>query len=81
MGHHRNEWRGSLKIAFVAAFAAVAGQAVILSDDFSAGNNYLDSDSARMVTAAAVSKAGATETWPKRGPHLARVLIGSADGR
>jgi hypothetical protein len=80
MGHHRNEWRGSLKVALIAAFAAVAGQAVILFDDFGAGNN-LDSDSARMVTAAALSKAGATETWPKRGPHLARLLIGSADSR
>ena len=54
MGHHGNEWRGSLKVPLVAAFAAVAGQAVILFDNFGAGNNSRDSDSARMITAAAV---------------------------
>ena len=70
MGNHRSEWRGSLKVALAAAFVAVAGQAVILSDDFGGGNSSQASDNARMITAAAVSSAGATETWPARRPHL-----------
>ena len=78
MDHHRNERRGSLKVALVAAFAALAGQAAILSDDFGVGNNLRDNGSARMITAAAVSNAGATETWPEA--HFTRVLADSSDG-
>jgi hypothetical protein len=81
MAHHRNDWRGGLKVALVAACVAVAGQAMILSDDFGVGDNSLNSDSARIVTAAAVSKVGATETWPERGPHFAQMLTGPAAAR
>ena len=81
MGHHRNEWRGGWKVALGAAFVAVAGQAVILSDDFGVGNNSRDNGSARMITAAAVSNDGATETWPERGPDFAQMLTGPAAAR
>jgi hypothetical protein len=65
MDAQRNDRRGNLTLAIVAAFVALVGQAVILFDDFGARNNSQGSDSARMVTAAAVSKAGAIETWPE----------------
>ena len=48
----------------MAAFVALVGQAIILFDDFGARNNS-HGRGARMVTAAAVSKAGAIETWPE----------------
>ena len=69
MAHHRNEWRGGLKVALVAACVALAGQAFILSDDFGVGNDSRENGNARMITAAAVFNAGATETWPERGPR------------
>jgi hypothetical protein len=78
MGHHENEWRGSLKVALVAVFVALAGQVVILSDDFGGGNNLRDNGSARMTTTAAVSKAGATETWPEAHFTLVRTGIPNA---
>jgi hypothetical protein len=65
MDTQRHDRRGNLKLAIVAAFVALVGQAVILSDDFGVGNNSHGSDSARMVTALAVSEAGAIETWPE----------------
>ena len=49
----------------VAAFVAVVGQAVILFNDFGTGNDSQNSVSARMITAAAVSRAGAIEILPK----------------
>ena len=54
-----------MTLAIVAAFVALVGQAIILFDDFGAGSNSQGKGSARMVTAAAVSKAGAIETWPE----------------
>ena len=45
----------------VAAFVAVVGTAVILFNDFGPGNDSQGSGSARMITAAAVSRAGAIE--------------------
>src|SRR5216684_7065961 len=45
----------------VAAFVAVVGTAVILFSDFGPGNDSQDSGNARMITAAAVSRAGAIE--------------------
>jgi hypothetical protein len=67
MDAQRNDRHGNLTIAIVAACAALVGQAVVSLDDFGSGNNSQRSDSARMVTAAAVSKAGAIETWPEPG--------------
>jgi hypothetical protein len=64
MDAQRNDRRGNLTLAIVAAFVALVGQAIILLDDFGAGNNS-QGRGARMVTAAAVSKAGAIETWPE----------------
>jgi hypothetical protein len=45
----------------VAAIVAVMGQAVILLNDFGPGNDSKGSGNATMITAAAVSRAGATE--------------------
>ena len=45
----------------VAAVVAVVGQTVVLFNDFGLSNNSQDSGNARMITAAAVSRAGATE--------------------
>jgi hypothetical protein len=45
----------------VAAIIAVVGQAVIIFNDFGPGNNSQGSGNARMITAAAVSRAGAIE--------------------
>ena len=45
----------------LAAFVAVVGQTVILFNDFSAGNDSQGRGSARMITAAVVSRAGAIE--------------------
>ena len=61
MHAQRNDRRGNLTLAIVAAFLALVGQAIILFDDFGAGSNSQGKGSSRMVTAAAVSKAGAIE--------------------
>ncbi len=45
----------------VAAIVAVVGQTVILLNDFGPGNDLQGSGNARMITAAAVSRAGAIE--------------------
>jgi hypothetical protein len=45
----------------VTAFVAVVGTAVILFNDFGPGNDSQDGGNARMVTAAAVSRAGAIQ--------------------
>jgi hypothetical protein len=45
----------------VAAIVAVVGQTVILFSDFGPGNDSKGNGSARMITAAAVSRAGAIE--------------------
>ena len=50
-----------LKPVMVAVIVAVVGQAVILFNDFGPGYDSHDSGSARMITAAAVSRAGAIE--------------------
>jgi hypothetical protein len=53
----------------VAAFIAVVGQAAVLLNDFGAGNNSQNSASARMITAAALSRAGAIEILPIPAPR------------
>jgi hypothetical protein len=45
----------------VAAIVAVVGQTVILLNDFGPGNDSQGSGNATMITAAAVSRAGAIE--------------------
>jgi hypothetical protein len=45
----------------VAAIVAVVGQTVILLNDFGPGNDSQGSGNAKMITAAAVSRAGAIE--------------------
>jgi hypothetical protein len=45
----------------VTAFVAVVGTAVILFNDFGPGNDSPGDGNARMVTAAAVSRAGAIQ--------------------
>jgi hypothetical protein len=57
----RKNRRGDLIPVLVAAIVAVVGQTVILFNDLGPGNNSQGSGSARMTTAAAVSRAGAIE--------------------
>jgi hypothetical protein len=57
----------------IAAVVAVVGQAAILFNDFGAGMNSDDSRSAGMITAAAVTKAGAIEI-PSQPPATSRRL-------
>jgi hypothetical protein len=45
----------------IAAFVAVVGTAVILFNDFGPDNDPQDQANARMITAAAVSRAGAIQ--------------------
>jgi hypothetical protein len=70
MQAQRNDRCGNATLAIVAAFIAVVGQAVVLFDDFGAGNNLHHGVSARMITAATLSRAGAIEILPK--PAAAR---------
>jgi hypothetical protein len=62
MHAERKDRRGDLIPVIVAVFVAVVGQAVILFNDFGPDNNSQGSRSATMITAAAVSRAGAIET-------------------
>jgi hypothetical protein len=59
--HARGKDRRELIPVILAAFVAVVGQTVILLGDFGPGNGSQESRSARMITAAAVSRAGAIE--------------------
>jgi hypothetical protein len=52
--------RSSISL-ITAAIVAVIGQTAILLDDFGPGNGSQGSGSARMITAAEVSRAGAIE--------------------
>jgi hypothetical protein len=53
--------RSGLISVIAAAIVAVIGQAAILLNDFGPGNDSQGNGSARIITAAEVSKAGATE--------------------
>ncbi len=59
----------------VAAIVAVVGQTVILLNDFGPGNDLQGSGNARMITAAAVSRAGAIEipSEPPAGRPVSRM--------
>ncbi len=59
MHAQRNERRGDVIPAIV--IVAVVAMAGILFNDFGSGNGSQDSGNARMITAAAVSRAGAIE--------------------
>jgi hypothetical protein len=61
MHAERKDRRGEVKPAIVIAIVAVVATAGILLNDFSAGNSSQGSGNARMITAAAVSRAGAIE--------------------
>jgi hypothetical protein len=65
MHPQRKDRRSDLIPVIVAAFIAVLGQTVILFNDFGGSNNSQASGSARMITAAAVSRAGAIEIAPE----------------
>lgn len=56
-----NDRRGLAPVT-VALFVAIAGQAVVLFNDFGPGNNSQAGADARMITAAAVSRAGAIQS-------------------
>jgi hypothetical protein len=60
MRAQRKDRHGDL-IPLIAACVAVVGQAVILCNDFGPGSELQGNDSARMITSAAVSRAGAIE--------------------
>jgi hypothetical protein len=61
--HTQNKYRRSdLRPAILAAIVSIAGTAVILVGDLGPGNASEDSARATMITAAAVSRAGAIET-------------------
>ena len=57
----RKDRRGDLIPLMVAIFVAVMGQTVVLFNDFGAGIDSQVSGNATMITAAAVSRAGAIE--------------------
>jgi hypothetical protein len=61
MRAQRKDRRGDLIPVIVAAIVAVVGQAVVLLNDFGAGNDSQGRGNARMITAAVVSRAGAIE--------------------
>ena len=76
MDAQRNDRRRNSAVVIAAAFVALAGQAGILFDDFGGGNKSPGSSGARMITAAAVSKAGAIETWPEPAADRPGILGG-----
>jgi hypothetical protein len=61
MHAQRKDSRGDAIPAIIAMVVAVLGMAGILFEDFGSGNGSQDSGSARMITGAAVSRAGAIE--------------------
>ena len=60
MQAQRKDRRGNLIPVIATAIVAVVGQTLILFNDFGGGNNSLGSGNG-MITAVAVSKAGAIE--------------------
>jgi len=79
MHAQRKDRRGDLIPVVVAAFVAVVGQTVILFNDFGPGNNSQGRGSARMITAAAVSRAGAIEisSEPPAGRPVSQTRLAS----
>jgi hypothetical protein len=61
--HIQSKYRNvTLSPVIVAVIVAIASTAGILFDDFGPSNTSLDKATARMITAAAVARAGAIET-------------------
>jgi hypothetical protein len=58
----------------IAAIVAVVGQTVVLFNDFGPGNDSQGSGNARMITAAAVSRAGAIEI-PSAPPAAQQTIL------
>jgi hypothetical protein len=67
----RNDRSGEWTPLMIAVVVAVVGQAVILFNDFGPGENSHGPRSAGMITAAAVTKAGAIEI-PSQPPAASR---------
>jgi hypothetical protein len=65
MDAQRKDRRGDLMPAVVTAIVAVVCTAVIVLIDFGPGSGSIGSDNARMITAAAVARAGAIEIPPE----------------
>lgn len=61
MDAQRNDLRGDLMPAVVTAIVAVVCTAGVILIDFGPGSGSTGSGDARMITAAAVARAGATE--------------------
>jgi hypothetical protein len=61
MHAQRKDRRGDVLPVIVTVIVAVVGTAGILLNDFSPGNGSQGSGNARMITAAAMSRAGAVE--------------------
>jgi hypothetical protein len=61
MHARRKDGRADAIPAIITMIIAVLGMAGILFEDFGSGNGSQDSARARMITAAAVSRAGAVE--------------------
>jgi hypothetical protein len=61
MHAQRKDQRGDFIPAIVALIVAVVGMAGIVFNDFGPGSDSHDSRNARLVTAAAVARAGAIE--------------------
>jgi hypothetical protein len=59
--HAQRSRRGDLLTAIAAVIVAVVGTAGILLNDFGSGDDSQGSGNAKMITAAAVSRAGAIE--------------------
>jgi hypothetical protein len=81
-----NNRRGLAPVT-VALFVAIAGQAAVLFDDFGPGSNSQAGADATMITAAAVSRAGAIQIpsqppagEPASSTRLASTLL-SGNGR
>ncbi len=66
MRAQRKDRRGDFMPVMVTAIVAVVGTAGILINDFGPGNDSHGSSSAKMVTAAAVARAGAIEIPSER---------------
>jgi hypothetical protein len=65
MNAQRNDQRGELMPAVVTAIIAVVCTAAIVLIDFGPGGGSASSGNARMITAAAVARAGAIEIPPE----------------
>jgi hypothetical protein len=66
MDTQRNDRRGDLMPAMVTVIVAIVCTAAIVLIDFDPGSGSIGSGDARMITAAAVARAGAIQIPPER---------------